>query len=55
MWQRARALPLSARIRAYFIPIRVKRVAGDGDGTHTTVYPQLREINLGPISGRPGH
>ena len=30
--------------RGYFIPIRVKRVAR---------VPQLREINLGPISGRP--
>lgn len=50
---RGRALALSPPcIRAYFIPIRVKRVAGT-DGTHTTVYPQLREINLGPISGRP--
>lgn len=50
---RAYALALSPPcIRAYFIPIRVKRVAGT-DGTHTTVYPQLREINLGPISGRP--
>lgn len=54
LWRtRAHALALSLPcIRAYFIPIRVKRVAGT-DGTHTTVYPQLREINLGPISGRP--
>lgn len=37
-------------IRAYFIPIRVKRVVRT---TRILVYPQLREINLDPISGGP--
>ena len=36
--------------RAYFIPIRVRRVAR---ATRIPVYPQLREINLDRISGGP--